>query len=137
MPRPRQKGSRRGGGKRRGKIRLPLEVALRAYGQSAHWNERISRFVHEVVKVPAYEDRARRGERSPHRFQWRGQWYRVVDVSALWQDSRQPVPDRPEYGRAYYTVATMPPGLFQLYFERSRKEAGRWLLYRKVEFRNP
>ena len=98
----------------------------------------MSRFAQQAVEVPAYEERALRGERSPDRFRWRGQWYRVVEVTALWRDGRRRAPGRLEYGRFYLNVRTDPEGLFQIYYERSapgRKGQGRWILYRQTEIR--
>ena len=112
--------------------------AVAAYRRTASWGERLTRAAQEAVEVPAYEERALRGERSPHRFRWRRRWYRVVEVSASWQDGRKPAPGRPEYGRTYFNVATDPEGLFQLYYDRSasgRKGYGRWVLYRRTEIR--
>ena len=57
-------------------------VVVGAYQKSLGSHHKRSRFANEVVDVPAYEDRAMRGERAPHRFRWRGRWYRVVDVAA-------------------------------------------------------
>lgn len=115
-----------------------VQAAVAAYRAAVNWGERMSRFAHEAVEVPAYEARALRGERSPQRFRWRGRWYRVVEVIAFWQDGRKPAPGRAEYGRAYFNVATEPKGLFQIYYDRSapdRKGNGRWMLYRKTEIR--
>jgi len=110
-------------------------VVIRAYRQSPGGNQKRTRFANEVVDVPAYEDRALYGERAPHRFRWRGRWYRVVDVAALWHDGRKS--DQKQQGRFYANVVTLPVGVFQLYFEKGkRKDKGRWLVYRKVELRN-
>ncbi len=138
-----------GGRRRGGRVRVRrwwegrggaarLSAAIAAYQRAVNWGERVSRFAQEAVEVPAYEDRALRGERSPHRFRWRGRWYRVVEVAASWQDGRRPEPGRSEWGRAYFNVVTDPKGLFQIYYERSasrRKGNGRWVLYRKIEIR--
>ncbi|MDA0745467.1 MAG: DUF6504 family protein [bacterium] len=108
-------------------------MAIAAYERCAAWGERVSRFANEAVEVPAYEDRALRGERSPHRLRWRGCWYRVVDVIGFWEDGCRL--DRAEYGRAYFHVAVQPGVFFQLYFERNAKGNGRWMLYRQSEIR--
>ena len=94
-------------------------------------HQRWSGSAHEVVEVPAYEVRALCGERAPHRFCWRRQWYRVVDVAASWQDGRK-------NGRLYVNVVALPGGVFQLYFERRSGKKGRgcWMLYRRMAMRS-
>ena len=98
----------------------------------------MSKAAREAVEVPAYEDRALRGQCSPKRFRWRGRWYRVVEVCASWRDGRNPVPGRPDYGRTYFNVTVEPEGLFQLCYKPSasgKRGRGRWLLYRSTEMR--
>ena len=124
--------------RRRRRNPADLRLAVAAYREASRWGERMSRFAQEAVEVPAYEERALRGERSPDRFCWRGRWYRVVEVTALWRDGRRRAPGRLEYGRFYLNVRTAPEGLFQIYYERSapgRKGQGRWILYRQTEIR--
>lgn len=121
--------------RRRRRDRTAGKVAIWAYRHVLSGNHKRSHFANEAVEVPAYEDRALRGERAPHRFRWRGRWYQVVDVAALWYDGRKP--DRKQQGRFYANVVTLPVGVFQLYFEQGkRKDKGRWLMYRKVELRS-
>jgi len=119
--------------RRRRRDRVLGAVVVQAYRRTPGGNHKRSHFANEAVEVPAYEDRALRGERAPHRFRWRGRWYRVVDVAALWHDGRKPK----QQGRFYANVVALPGGVFQLYFEQGkRKDKGRWLMYRKVELRS-
>ena len=112
-------------------------AAIQAYRRSVNWGERLSRFAHESVELPAYETAALVGQRPPRRFRWRRQWYTVVDVMACWVDGRQREPDNPEYGRVYFVVETAPSGLYQIYYEHPEKRGarGRWMVYRRVEYR--
>jgi hypothetical protein len=118
-------------------VRHPVrrEQAADAYARSRLWGERRSRFAQEPVEVPAYEDSALSGNRAPHRFRWRGVWYSVADVSALWKDSRRPTADRPAMGRSYYNITESEGRHFQLYYELplNKKERGHWVLYRQSE----
>lgn len=121
--------------KRRRRDRVLARVVVGAYQRSFGGHHKRSHFANEAVEVPAYEDRALRGERAPHRFRWRGRWYRVIDVAALWHDGRKP--NRNQQRRFYANVVTLPGGVFQLYFEQGkRKDKGRWLMYRKVKLQN-
>jgi hypothetical protein len=139
IPARKRKGRRRFPGRRSGgRGNVPVCVAIAAYRRSTGWGERVSRFAHEAAEVPAYEAGARRGERSPQRFHWRGRWYRVADVAAQWQDGRRSTGDRPGCGRAYYNVLTESSGCFQIYYdtqERDAKGIGRWFVYRRTEIR--
>ena len=112
-------------------------AAIQAYRRAVNWGERVSRFAHEMVELPAYETAALAGRHPPQRFRWRRQWYTVVDVMACWVDGRQREPDNPEYGRAYFVVETAPPGFYQIYYEQPEKRGarGRWMVYRRVEYR--
>ena len=120
------------------RARLPGRVVQVAYGHRRNGDMRQTRLANEVVDVPAYEEKALRGERAPHRFCWRGQWYRVIEVASLWQDGRQKTNTTPMMGRLYVNVVTLPVGVFQLYFEggNKRKDRGRWMLYRKIKMRS-
>lgn len=118
---------------------MPKRVLRVAYRQVTGGKTRQTHYANEVVDVPAYEDRALCGERAPHRFCWRGKWYRVVDVTSSWQDGRQKTGQMPYAGRLYVNVVTLPVGIFQLYFEKEntkRKGRGRWMLYRKIKMRS-
>jgi hypothetical protein len=112
-------------------------AAIQAYRRCVDWGERLSRFAHEAIELPAYEANALVGRRPPPRFRWRRQWYTVADVMACWVDGRQREPDNPEYGRTYFVVETTPPGIYQIYYERpeDRGTRGRWMVYRRVEYR--
>ena len=114
----------------------PTRVSA-AYARSCAWGERLSYLYQEPVTVPAYEARARRGERAPARFGWRGDWFLVTDVVGTWSDGRPPTSERPEFGRVYYVVETRPVGLYQIYFERPRERSGpgRWMVYRRIQIR--
>lgn len=121
------------------RLKLPKRVLLVTYNHLFGSQIRQTHYANEVVDVPAYEDRALRGERAPHRFCWRGTWYRVVEVTSLWQDGRQKTHQIPQAGRLYVNVVTLPVGVFQLYFEKNekkRKDLGRWMLYRKIKMRS-
>ncbi len=59
-----------------------IEAAVEAYRRASGWGHLLSRSAREEVAVPAYEDRALRGEQPPRRFCWRGRWYRVLGVAA-------------------------------------------------------
>jgi len=117
--------------------RFPQMYVSLAYKKAMDGRERISRFAHETVRIPAYEEKARSGERSPLRFEWRGRWYRVMDVAATWRDHRRPDRDHPERGRAYYNVVTDTEGFFQLYYDHPvrSKDSGRWMIYRTYNVR--
>ena len=108
--------------------RLTQRSAVDAYRLSC-WPDRRSSFAHEIIRIPAYEDRARRGQRAPHRFEWRGQWHRVVDVGAIWADDR-----KNHSQRTYYAASTERGDIVQLYYESQGKE-GCWKIYRRVSIR--
>lgn len=102
------------------------------------WADRVSSLIDQVVAIPAYEDRAKEGNRAPHRFCWRGVWYRVEGVVAEWLDGRNPLRSHPEYGRHYYNVLTDRKQIFQIYFDRTGPTSNRkaeWVLYKSIRFR--
>jgi hypothetical protein len=97
----------------------------------------MSAFSNENARVPLYESRALTGQRPPQRFEWRGDWYRVVDTAAMWYDSRRPGTSNPSFGRSYFSVLTSGGQQFQLSYQPSlkRRENGSWTVYRKVTYR--
>ena len=115
-----------------------IESAVAAYRRAGDWGSTLSRFAQEEVGVPAYEDRALRGERPPRRFCWRGRWYRVLEVAAEWRDSRRRGPAHPKLGRSYFNLIAEPDGLVQVYYERltgGTEAQGKWILYRRTQIR--
>lgn len=121
------------------RAKLPKRVVRGAYLRAPNGKLRQTHYANEVVDVPAYEKKALCGERAPHRFCWRGKWYRVVEVASLWQDGRKKTGTVPLAGRLYVNVVTLPVGVFQLYFEgghTKRKDRGQWMLYRKIKMRS-
>jgi len=112
--------------------RTDRELGLAAYRSANAWGDRLSQAAQEAVQLPAYEVRALRGEAAPKRFRWRGRWYRVVDVGAIWKADGPPPTEEPQPRRDYYSVIASPGELYQLYFERP---PGQWVLYRAVRFR--
>ena len=121
--------------KRRSKS--PRAMCLSLYARSNLSSDRISAFSNESAHVPAYESRALNGQRAPHRFQWRGRWYRVVDTAAMWGDSRRASKASPMAGRTYFSVLTADGKQFQLSYQPplKRHENGSWTVYRQVTYR--
>ena len=111
---------------------------MAAYRAASESVQTLSRSAQEAIEVPAYEEGAVRGERPPHRFCWRGRWYRVLEVAAEWRDGRGPDPSRLDLGRSYFNLIADPDGLVQVYYERPTGGSGargRWILYRRTEIR--
>ena len=94
--------------------------------------DRVSSLINQAVHIPAYEDRAKKGFRPPHRFEWRGGWVHTQGVMAFWRDGRKANRKHPEYGCHYYNVTSDCGQVFQLQYESTGSGLGRWVLYRVI-----
>jgi hypothetical protein len=116
------------------------------------------RFIGAEIEV--IHDRAPRFEKKPgvpDGFVWQGRTYRVATLLKEWHDYRQRGKTKTFYtkergsfraraaeqrgswgvGRDYYRVRTETGELFELYYDRAPKGAGRgkgsWILFRQLE----
>ena len=120
------------------RVAAPVGTAKFAYRAATVSGERLSSLKQEPIRIPAYETAAREGRMAPNRFEWRGQWFQVVDVGAIWSDRRKRTSERPEFGRTYFTVTTASGDHYQIYFcsGEKRKRDGQWMIYKKIVHRH-
>jgi hypothetical protein len=112
-----------------------------------------SRFISEAVEVGFDEDPAlKKKPACPDRFVWRGQPHHIVEKLKEWHDYRlrgrmahnmrvahlEAAERRGSWGvgRDYYRVRTADGRIFDLYYDRAPKGAGKrggaWFLYREM-----
>ena len=112
-----------------------------------------SRFIGEPIEVRFHRPHLHEEKPGcPDQFEWRGDQYEVVEKLNEWHDYRRRVRMasnmRPEHaavaesrgsrgvGRDYFRVRTSSGRIFDLYYDRAPKDAGKrkgaWFLYREI-----